>query len=80
MTEMGHLRPGPISSRPANVSYASDRYRNDEPLNPTFRAISDGNQSVFLDHLVGANERRRWNGDPEFFGSLEVNDKLQFGW
>ena len=32
-----------------------------------------------FDHLVGANKQRRWNGDPECLGCLEVNDKLQFG-
>jgi hypothetical protein len=37
---MGHSRPGPTSGRPANVCYASDRYRNGEPLKPTRRADS----------------------------------------
>jgi len=31
----GHSRPGPTSSRPANVCYASDCYRNGDPLKPT---------------------------------------------
>ena len=40
MSETGHLRPGPTSSRPANVRYASDRYRNGEPLKATRRATT----------------------------------------
>jgi bifunctional non-homologous end joining protein LigD len=35
MAEMGHLRPGPTSSRPANVRYASDRDRSGEDLRRT---------------------------------------------
>jgi hypothetical protein len=32
---LGHSQPGPTSGRPPDVCYASDRYRNDEPLKPT---------------------------------------------
>jgi hypothetical protein len=33
-----HSRSGPTSGRPANVCYASDRYRSGKPQNPTRRA------------------------------------------
>jgi hypothetical protein len=36
-----YREPGPTSSRPANVCYASDRYRNGEPLKPTRRPTAD---------------------------------------
>ena len=33
-----------------------------------------------LDHLVGAQQYRRWNCDADRFGGLEIYDKLKFGW
>jgi hypothetical protein len=38
--KLGHSRAGPTSSRPANVCYVSDRYRNYEPLKATRRTNS----------------------------------------
>jgi hypothetical protein len=38
MTASGHSRPGLTSSRSSHARYASDRYRNSEPLKPTRRA------------------------------------------
>jgi len=35
-----YREPGPTSSRPANVCYVSDRYRNYEPLKATRRTNS----------------------------------------
>src|SRR5260370_24565945 len=32
-----------------------------------------------LDHLVGAQQYRRWNCDADRFGGLEIYDKLKFG-
>src|SRR6476620_3594181 len=33
-----------------------------------------------FDHLVGAGEERRWNGEAEGLGGLEVDRQLEFGW
>ena len=56
MSALGHLRPGPTSGRPANVCYASDRYRNDEPLKATRRATARNRFAIA--RFAGAGAKR----------------------
>ena len=37
-------------------------------------------RSILFDHLVGAQQYRRWNCDADRFRSLEIDDKLECGW
>jgi len=36
-------------------------------------------KQTLLDHLVGAPEQRKWNGEAEQFGSLQIDDQLNLG-
>ena len=61
----GSLATGPTSGRPANVCYASDRYRNDEPLKATRRAKEQlhryrGSLQLFASEKVGG-----WRSSPQ---------------
>jgi hypothetical protein len=33
-----------------------------------------------LDHLIGAHQYRRWDGDANRSRSLEIHGKLEYGW
>jgi hypothetical protein len=35
---------------------------------------------ILFDHLVGAQQYRRWNCDADRSRSLEIDDKLECGW
>src|SRR5262245_36803775 len=39
-----------------------------------------GGRRRLLDHLVGAEQYRLRNGEPERLRCLEIDDHLQFGW
>jgi hypothetical protein len=35
---------------------------------------------LLLDHFVGASEQRRWDGDVDGAGSLQVQHQFELGW
>ncbi len=60
-------RAGARADIPARRSCAKSGCEQSQHGNPLF------------DHLVGAAEQRKRNGEAERFGSLEVDDQLDFG-
>ncbi len=40
-------------------------------------ARSEDGPAMSLNHLVGASEQCRWNGEPERFRGLEVDDQFE---
>jgi hypothetical protein len=58
--------------------FASDSGQDATTAACPFRAKN--RHGPLFDHLVGAGEERRWNGEAEGLGGLEVDRQLEFGW
>src|SRR5436309_3033615 len=58
--------------------YGSVRGARGETRVPTATGTGDGALAHLLDHLVGADEQRRWQGKSERIGRLEVDHQLVF--
>src|SRR3954471_705047 len=68
--KIGVLRLEPCS-RPTADATRTDPLRDD--------AIEQGTPAALLDHLVGATEHCRWDGDAKHFRGLQIDHKLEPG-
>src|SRR3954453_5857103 len=68
--EIGVLRLEPCS-RPTADATRTDPLRDD--------AIEQGTPAALLDHLVGATEHCRWDGDAKHFRGFQIDHKLEPG-
>jgi hypothetical protein len=42
------------------------------------RLTHRSNLAALINHLIGASQQRRWDGEPERLGRLEVDHQLEF--
>ena len=76
MSQLGQKLPW--TAPKSNFRYTPESGLNSDIWPCLFRAKN--RHGPLFDHLVGAGEERRWNGEAEGLGGLEVDRQLEFGW
>ena len=76
MTGSGQSLPRYPAAGPPDVGYAPNRHQNVAAPRMVAmchsRHFASQKNSVLFDHLVGAGEQRRWGGQTERLGSVQV--------